>query len=334
MRGVLRPWAMVVAATAFALGALTVAEARQAGSDADLARMIGSLLWAPAPAWAPWTPRPMRLGRLRPPPKAEPGPLVWRTLRAGFEVADLNVMVGTEPIDRIRLVRLEPSRFRFAIRNDPSRRHTLRGWMRDMPDAALVINGAYYVPSGAPATPTLIDGVSRGATKVYRRDGGLFYTHGAFIASAAGAVEVVDIKGRNWKDVFAGQDQAFVSFPLLVAAGAPGRANESSWVANRTFVAQDRQGRLIFGVTETGFFTLKRLGEFLSAAPLDIVTALALDGGPLTGQGVAVGDYRSLFSGRFELKTTKGPLNIPIMRMTAPGLEAPLPIVIAAFPRD
>ncbi|WP_229423903.1 phosphodiester glycosidase family protein [Massilia frigida] len=89
-----------------------------------------------------------------------------------------------------------------------------------------------------------------------------------------------------------------VSYPLLI--GDDGQTHvsvDSRWLANRSFVAQDRQGRIVVGTTKDAFFSLARLALFLKESPLDLKVALNLDGGPLACQSVRLPGYdRKLYA--------------------------------------
>ena len=60
-----------------------------------------------------------------------------------------------------------------------------------------------------------------------------------------------------------------VSYPLLLDEAGEVRAPATrEWLASRTFIALDGEGRVVVGTTRSGFFTLRRLGEYLKASPL------------------------------------------------------------------
>ncbi|TPI37425.1 hypothetical protein FJ414_13815 [Mesorhizobium sp. B3-1-6] len=68
---------------------------------------------------------------------------------------------------------------------------------------------------------------------------------------------------------------------------------KSNWLANRTFIAEDGQGRIIVGSTKEAFFSLDRPATSLLKAGLDINTALNLDGGPIVGLSGAPGQLQA-----------------------------------------
>ena len=238
----------------------------------------------------------MRLALQDPPPAAVAGSFTWRPLAEGFDVAELPVSAGGAEVDRVLLARVDPTRFRFEVRNGAAGNKGLDDWMNEL-GAVLVINGSYYARQGTPDTPFLSAGVQLGPK-------GYDAQHGAFVAGAAGA-SIHDLASESWQAAFAGAHDAMVSYPLLLAADGSSRSKgDRRWLANRSFVGQDRAGRIVLGTTTDAFFSLDRLGPFLRDAPLDLVTVLNLDGGPVACQGVALGGYRRRFCGQWETQTT------------------------------
>jgi hypothetical protein len=250
--------------------------------------------------------------------------MAWREVEPGFEVAELPARVGRAEVDRIFLARIDPARFRFAVRNDPRRRKSLDVWMRDL-DAVLVVTGSYFAGDGGFATPVVVDGALQGPRQ-YRA------THGAFLSSP-GQTEIRDLANSDWRTVLRGAQTAMVSFPLLVAPDGASRApTGTGWLANRTFLGEDRHGRIIVGTTRGAYFPLDRLSDFLKRSPLDLKTALNLDGGPVACQGVSLGGFRRSVYGRWELKIDEN--GRPLLLATQPWRREPMPIVLAVFRRS
>ena len=111
------------------------------------------------------------------------------------------------------------------------------------------------------------------------------------------------MNGRDTESAIAPYSNVLVSYPLLVDHNHQVRAEGNpNWLASRNFVAITEQGKVLFGATRTGFFSLRRLGNFLAQTKeLDISAALNLDGGPLVGQAVRIGDYEHVVTGRSEI---------------------------------
>jgi len=79
----------------------------------------------------------------------------------GFEVGELPVLAGGMEADRILLARIDPRRFRFAVRSAPSGNRTLDDWLAEA-GVVMAINGSYYAKDGQPDTPVRSGGVRLG----------------------------------------------------------------------------------------------------------------------------------------------------------------------------
>lgn len=281
----------------------------------------GGTIWEVVTPGSPKLSSSMRLALRDPVPAVEAGPFAWRQLAEGFDVAELPVIAAGTEVDRVLLARVDPSRFRFEIRNGAAGNKGLDDWMAGL-GAVLVINGSYYSRYGTPDTPFLSAGVQLGPTDYDAR-------HGAFVAADT-STAIHDLATQSWQAAFAGAHDAMVSYPLLLAADRSSRARaDRRWLANRSFVGQDDAGRIILGTTTDAFFSLDRLGPFLRDAPLGLATVLNLDGGPVACQGISLGDYRRHFCGRWETQT-KGD-TIQLLRW--PFGTWALPIVLAVVRR-
>ena len=265
----------------------------------------------------------MRLA-LRQSAAAAAGRFAWQPVDQGFDVAELPVIAANKEVDRILLARIDPARFRFVVRNAPAGDKDLGRWMTEL-KALLVINGSYYAPRGVPETPLVSAGVSLGP-------GSYDAKHGAFVASSA-FVGIRDLASADWKAALRGADDGLVSYPLLLASDGSSRAaGDDRWLANRSFVAQDRAGRIVLGTTTDAFFSLNRLAAFLRAAPLDLVQALNLDGGPIACQAIALNGYRRDFCGQWELATSDEELKL--LTWTFGTRPWALPVILAVLPKD
>lgn len=232
----------------------------------------------------------MRAALALPVPPATSGPLAWQEPEKGFEVAELPVLAGGREVDRILLTRIDPARYRFVVRNAPAGDKGIDEWERALPTARLIVNGSYFGLKGLPDTPFVTEGQVMGPRRYDARAG-------AFVAGREGA-SVRDLRDGNWQQALDGASNAMVSYPLLVGDdGQTHVKSDSRWLANRSFVAQDRQGRIVVGTTREAFFSLARLATFLKESPLDVQVALNLDGGPLACQSVRLpGVHRKLYA--------------------------------------
>jgi Phosphodiester glycosidase len=283
-------------------------------------RLRGGSMWISVPADSPVLPRAMRMALYDPPPIVRAGDLVWTKIADGLDAGELPVLAGAEEVDRILLARVDPTRFRFEVRSAAAGTMLLDDWMAE-PGTVLVINGSYYGPDGRPDTPVVSSGVRLGPTRYVAE-------HGAFIASD-GFTGVRDLGLGNLAAAFAGAHDAMVSYPLLIAPDGSSRvAADRGWLANRSFIGQDTQGRIILGTTKSAFFTLSRLGDLLRAAPLALTIALNLDGGPVACQGISPGGFTRRFCGRWEYAFHDGEGQLLTWRWGRHGRWA-LPLVLA-----
>ena len=159
-------------------------------------------------------------------------------------------------IDGIALARIDPTRHRFAVLNEPSGKKHLEDWMRDT-GAELIVNASYYDRKGAPATPVVDHGDVSGPPDYQSQ-------HGAFVLKARQG-DIRDLRGERWQELLTTKPASLVSL-LLVAPDGAKRTMPSQWLANRSFIGVDNQGRVLIGTTQSAFFSLDRLADFLKAA--------------------------------------------------------------------
>ncbi len=279
----------------------------------------GGTWWVPVGTDSAWLSPSMRLA-LATAPVATPGEVRWRPVAAGFDAADLPALVDGRDVDHVLLARIDPARFRFEVRVAPAGDVGLDQWMARL-HPALLVNGSYSGRYGWPATPVLSDGSPLGP-RGYDARGGAF-------VGAPGSTGVRDLAQDHWEAAFQGAQDAMVSFPLLLADGVPRVPHPSRWLANRSFVGQDGEGRIVIGTTTDAFFTLDRLARFLLDARLGLVVALNLDGGPVASQAISLNGFERRSYGRWEAKVegTRAQL------LMWPYGTVAMPVVLAVFPR-
>ena len=268
------------------------------GDGTDLSVRFGGTVSIPIHASDSWLPKPVAMALAPHAPVPEPGPLRWRMLAPGFEAGELPVTAKGVAVDRVFLARIDPARFRFAVRNAPRGDKELDDWMTER-CPVLVVNGSYYARDGRPATPVVSDGHPLGPRQYDA-------SQGAFVARSED-VGLQDLRNQDWQTLFKGADAAMISYPLLLAEDGASRApGGTGWLANRSFLGQDRNGRIPIGTTEGAYFTLDRLAAFLKTAPLDLKLALNLDGGPVACQGISLGGFERRQCGKWEIQVKDG----------------------------
>lgn len=266
----------------------------------------------------------MRLALRDPAPRAAPGPLVWHQAAPGFEVADLAVMVEGRQVDTLLLNRIDTTRYRFAVHSAPRGDKGIDEWERDLPRAALILNGSYFDRHGYPDTPLVSEGVTMGPTRYDARAG-------AFVATA-GTADIKDLTRTDWRHAFAGARNAMVSYPLLI--GEDGRSHvvvKSRWLANRSFVGRDDKGRIVIGSTRDAYFPLDRFADFLARTPLRLGVALNLDGGPVACHSVRLPAFHRKLYAQWEAQVEGD--RVWLLSWPRASATFAMPVVLAAEPR-
>ena len=262
----------------------------------------GGSVWTAAKPDDPRITPAMRLALGPNPPAPVAAEPSWTEAAPGFETGEMAVMAGGREVDRILLARFDPGRWRFRVLNDASGSREPADWIAAT-GASFVINGSYFERTGEPSIPMLSDGRHSGPGEYDAR-------HGAFVASA-GKAGIVDLAGTSWDKAFEGASDATVGYPILIGDDGASRAKgDDRWLANRSFVGEDRAGRIVFGTTRDAYLTLNRLGPLLRGSALDLRRALNLDGGPLACQAVAVPGHRRDFCGSYEMSVRDGDLSL------------------------
>lgn len=206
----------------------------------------------------------------------EPEDTGWRALAPGVEWRRLwaDTGIGRE---RLRLVRLDPDQVRLRVAYQPSHPRRISQWAEALPGALLVVNAGYFTPEKQATGLIISDGLPSGRS--YDDFAGML------AVSADGQISV------RWLRVWPYQPdeglvQAVQSFPVLVKPGGvmgfPPDADEGQ-CSQRTVVAQDTAGRLIFLVSPRPRFSLHELAVWLTESDLGLDIALNLDGGHSTG---------------------------------------------------
>lgn len=249
-----------------------------------LAACSGPVATAPSSGltWAPTiTPSPRPSATLTPartdtpPPAPASRPI---TVAAGIEVFVVPLSVpGADPGEALVIARVDPAMADVRVRYAPTQPRSVREWQVAV-GADAVINAGYFTEENVATGLLISDGVVHGQS--YRGFGGLF-------AVRAGPPQALSLQWLKEQPYAPDRriSQAVESFPMLVRKGRvvdgiadDGRRNR------RSFIALDRSGRLLIGVTRFASLTLTELALALAAAPgLAVDSALNLDGGASSG---------------------------------------------------
>jgi hypothetical protein len=287
----------------------------QAAAIGALAIAVGwGVLHVIKPAWLRYA-----LATPVPAPRTDFGG--WTARAPGLETGDIELSVDGRWVDHIVLCRLDPRLHRFSVHWDGQPR-AVEDWQRAL-GAELVMNGSYFLPDDTPQTPLRRAGRAAGPPRYQS-------IHGAFVAGDG--VAILDLRGKDVLAAIAPFPEAMVSYPLLLDESGEVRAPPArDWLASRTFIALDAEGRVITGTTRSGFFTLRRLAEYLKASPLGIRVALNFDGGPVATQMVKTPSFERIAVGNAEI--TEGGDVARVFYQAHRTSRWKLPIVLAATPR-
>ncbi|MCS7087365.1 MAG: phosphodiester glycosidase family protein [Thermoflexales bacterium] len=171
------------------------------------------------------------------------------------------------------LVRLDPARITLRVAYDPNLPRTVRQWQQ-ISSADVVINGGFFDDQNRTTGLLIADGRSFGRS--YRGFGGM-------LAWREGAPLLIWLRTTPYRPD-PRVTQAVQSFPMLVMDGAPVDGLPEEGIRHRrSFVAIDREGRLIFGVTQRAQWRLQDLATYLAQSDLGVWRALNLDGGGSSG---------------------------------------------------
>jgi hypothetical protein len=247
----------------------------------------------------------------------------WKALRPGLEFATMS----GEPYCRrgstqIALLRIDTARARVRVHSfglTPDHRPLdAVEWMR-LTSAEAVFNAGQFLPDWR-----YLGLLVCGGNVVSRR------VHPTFKAALVadpldeGEAEarVLDLEREpldpgqlRWREVAQ-------SFMLFDGSGRV-RVRSSDKVANRTAVAEDRDGRLVVFVSEGGY-TLDDFARLVQKSPFEIAHAMSMDGGSESQLCVNAGGFHYTCIGGLT-RETKGDVD--------PSTRVPLPAVISVSAR-
>ena len=205
----------------------------------------------------------------------------WKTSRPGIEyrAARGRVISGTEQADELLLImRIDPKRVQLKVRYAPSATQHVRDWLEST-QADVVINGGYFDEQNVATALVIVDGVATG--KSYSGFGGLFALRKNGNSTTPSLQWLKTKPYRPDPNI----TDALQGSPMLVYNGrsVPGISDNGAR-NRRSFVAIDKQGRVLLGICQYAQWTLTDLAHYLAeASDLQIQNALNLDGGASTG---------------------------------------------------
>lgn len=242
----------------------------------------------------------------------------WRELGPGLEFTTLH----GEPYCRrgssaIAVLRMDPERVRLRVRhytqNPEPRPLDVVEWQR-LTNAAAVFNAGQFHPDFRPLGMLASGG--RWLFRVPHKDYQAVLVAGR--RKDGRGARVLDLSGKSSAPDSLPWNEVAQSFMLFDTSGTL-RVRRTERIANRTVVAEDRQGRVLVMVTE-GAYTLADLAHVLQQSALGLRHAMNMDGGREAELVVARSGFRYASFGQW---------NPEDEHPSAPAARVPLPAVVS-----
>ncbi|MFC1464570.1 MAG: phosphodiester glycosidase family protein [Candidatus Brachytrichaceae bacterium NZ_4S206] len=201
----------------------------------------------------------------------------WRTLTPA--IALVLLQGRSNGADELLMVaRVDLRRAALRVLYDPQTPRTIRDWQLAA-GADLVINGGFFDEANRVTGLLIADGQAFGRS--YRGFGGMF-------SLRDGKPRLQWLRTHPYRFDPA-VEQAVQSFPMLVVDGQRVDGLSDNGQRNRrSFIALDREGSVLLGVTQMAQWTLTDLADFLAtSSELRVAHALNLDGGGSSGLWLA-----------------------------------------------
>jgi phosphodiester glycosidase len=251
----------------------------------------------------------------------------WQLAAKGFEFARQNIQRNGQTIETVALLRIDPAHNQIRVFSayEPlgkTTARTIEEWQK-FTGAAGMVNSAQYMadPYYMPCAPVICDGRPKGP-KSNPSVRGMFVAEP--LKSGLPRADLLDFDFDHY--VEGTYSQGVQHWPILVDRAKNIKVKKSGWQANRTVVAKDTQGKIVFLTTEGNYFTLYNLALFLKEDnPLNIHTAMNLDGGSEASMIVKTKKLSYVRYGPYD-ETQKDAFPLFSFKRKIPG-------VIGVFPR-
>jgi hypothetical protein len=257
----------------------------------------------------------------------------WTSAGKGIDFARLEIRRNQQPIEVIALVKVDPAHNRIRVfssyeTDGKSTARTIEEWQK-FTGAFAMVNSAQYManPYYMPCAPIICDGKRKGPKSNPS-------VRGMLVAEPQKPglphADLLDFDFDHYVDgTYA---QGVQHWPILLDRQGNIKVKQSGWQANRTVVAKDTAGKILFLTTEGSYFTLHNLGLFLKESNgklhggLHIHTAMNLDGGSEASMIVKTKNVSYVRYGPYD-ETQKNAFGLFSFKRKIPG-------VIGVFPRS
>jgi uncharacterized protein YigE (DUF2233 family) len=257
----------------------------------------------------------------------------WRSLSKGLYFARVKVFRQNKEVDSIGVVRIQPrhNKIRVFHSYDPKNTivRTLEEWQKETSALAL-INAAQYMadPYYKPCALVICDGKQKGPLR-NKSVRGMFLSEPT--KKDLPQADLIDFDYEQFDLTTSSYTQGIQHWPILLDREGKIKVEKSELRANRTVVAKNSDGEILFFTTELPSFSLYNFGLFLkesNARPdggFKIHTAMNMDGGREANMVLRAGDF-SYSSWDHNPMASKD-------ENTILDLKARLPGFIGVFPR-
>ncbi|MGB1250663.1 MAG: phosphodiester glycosidase family protein [Candidatus Promineifilaceae bacterium] len=196
----------------------------------------------------------------------------WESLEEGMARRVIRIVDEVDAeVDRIVILRLDPTLYHFDVAYRPGEAQTLAEWSEET-GALITMNGGFFTAEYDATGLTVVDGEASGWS----------YEYGGMVQIIDGVARVRSLAAEPYQ-VGEPIDAGLQAFPILVHPDGSGYTQESTNRARRTVIAQDHNGQIFLIVTARSNFTLSTLSDYLRASDLNLKVALNLDGATSTG---------------------------------------------------
>jgi uncharacterized protein YigE (DUF2233 family) len=199
---------------------------------------------------------------------------VWNRVATGVEVRYEDWKNGNGDDDTVTIVRFDTHKIKVSVGYQPGQPLSMNDWaQREHPLA--IINGGFFDQQFNATALVVSNGKVFGQS--YAGYGGMLSvdTHGT--------LSLRSLREQPYYPNSEQLEQATQSVPMLMLAGKRTQFNADASQTRRSVVAMDKQGRLLFIVSQNSIFSLDELADQLVSSDLSIEVALNLDGGSSTG---------------------------------------------------
>ena len=234
--------------------------------------------------------------------------LQWNSISKGIEFAKVEVRRNKELVDVLAILKVDPRSNRIRVFSSYEQGKTIARTIEDWQKhtgAIAMTNSAQYManPYYMPCAPIICDGKQKGPKSNSSVRGMLVAEP---VKGNLPKADLLDFEYDRYAD--GTYSQGVQHWPILLDRKGKIKVKKTNWQANRTIVAKDFRGNMLFLTTEGNYFTLYNLGLFLkesNARPdhgLGIHTAMNLDGGSQANMVVKTEKFSYVRYGPFEGK--------------------------------